>query len=70
MVTILERKTILIHLIIISMALLFGKSFLQTNDVYANPRGVYTTAEISSVVVVVNGGNILKAEYEVVSLIN
>lgn len=46
------------------MALLLGGSFLQTNDVYANPRGGYTTAEVSSVVVVVNGGNILKAEYD------
>ena len=64
MVSILERKTILILLIILSLAFLLGGSFLQTNDVYANPRGGYTTAEISSAVVVVNGGNILTAEYD------
>lgn len=60
----MERKTGIILVILLILALVLGSGFIRMTDVYPGSRGGYTTAEISSAVVVVNGGNILEADYD------
>lgn len=60
----LDKKTTFILLLLLVLALLLGGNFIRLNQIYSNPRGGYTTAEVSSAVIVVNGGNILQADYD------
>ena len=59
----MERKTVISFVILIILALLIGSHFIRLNDIYSNSQGGRTMAEVSSAVIVVNGGNILQAEF-------
>ncbi|MCL7413020.1 MAG: metallophosphoesterase [ANME-2 cluster archaeon] len=59
----MERKTTISIVILIILALLLGSQFIRFNDIYSNSRGGWSTAEVSSAVIVVNGGNILQVEF-------
>lgn len=59
----MERKVTIPIAIMIILALLLGSQFIRYNDIYSNSRGGWSMAEVSSAVIVVNGGNIMQAEF-------
>ncbi|MDF1530731.1 MAG: metallophosphoesterase [ANME-2 cluster archaeon] len=59
----MERKTVIPIVILVTLTMLLGTQFIRFNDIYSNSHGGWSMAEVSSAVIVVNGGNIMEAEF-------